>query len=371
MAVDAPPPEADRRDGARHPRETLQLFGQEAAERTFLDAYAAGRLHHAWLLTGPAGVGKATLAWRIARMLLRAGDGELAPDDLSVPADDPVARRVAALSEPRLALCRRPWDEKAKRCRTAITVDEVRKLKSFFGLSAADGGWRVAIVDAADELNVSAANALLKLLEEPPERTLFLLVGHQPAALLPTIRSRCRMLRLGKLAPMDLAQALAAQEIEADTADPALAELADGSVGEAVRLVTTGGAALYARLTALLSGSGALDRQEMTAIANLAGGRAGGEEARQILHLIQILVARLARHGVSGTPQPEAAKGEASVLAALAPDARTGRLWAETAQAIGARAERALAVNLDPSQVILDTFVEIDATVARVLRQAA
>jgi len=193
------PLEADRAPGAPHPRETAVLIGQEAAEREFLEARGAGRLHHAWLISGPRGVGKATLAWRIARFLLTTpvtADGR--PDASAPPAsldsdwNAPVARRVLALSEPRLFLLRRPWDAKAERLRQEITVDEVRKLRSFFGLSVADGGRRVVIVDAADEMNVNAANALLKLLEEPPANTVILLVSHQPSRLLPTIRSRCR-----------------------------------------------------------------------------------------------------------------------------------------------------------------------------------
>ena len=195
--------EPDRLPGAPHPRETAVLYGQAAAEAAFLEAAATGRLHHAWAITGPRGVGKATLAWRIARHLIA---GEAGPT-LDMAPDHPVFRQVAALAAPQLFLCRRPWDDKAERLRTAITVDEVRALKAFFQLSAADGGWRVAIVDAADELNGAAANALLKILEEPPANAVLLLVCHRPAALLPTLRSRCRELRCR---PLDAA-ALAAR----------------------------------------------------------------------------------------------------------------------------------------------------------------
>jgi DNA polymerase III subunit delta' len=174
------PREPDRVEGAPHPRETPQIFGQAAAEAAFLDAFRGARLHHGWLLTGPRGVGKATLAWRIARFLLAqptdgAGLSDAPPpaETLSVAPDHPVARRVAALSEGRLLLLRRAWDDKNGRLRTQITVDEARKLREFLGLSAPDGGWRAVIVDAADELNPSAANALLKLLEEPPARWCF------------------------------------------------------------------------------------------------------------------------------------------------------------------------------------------------------
>ncbi|MEO0914127.1 MAG: DNA polymerase III subunit delta', partial [Pseudomonadota bacterium] len=137
--VDEALPEADRLEGAPHPRHTASLYGQGAAEAAFLEAFASDRLHHGWLLTGPRGIGKATLAWRIARLLLEERDAGLfggPPETLAVPPDAPVFRQVAALAEPRLALCRRAWDEKTKRLKTALTVDEVRKLKSFFALSA-------------------------------------------------------------------------------------------------------------------------------------------------------------------------------------------------------------------------------------------
>jgi len=170
-------PEPDRIEGAAHPRHTTHLVGQNAAEAAFLKAHAAKRLHHAWLLTGPRGVGKATLAWRVARFLLTStpGDGDDNPaQTLDIQSDHPVAIRIAALSEPRLFLLRRGWDEKTERLKTVITVDEVRRLKGFFSLTAADGGRRVVIVDAADEMNNSAANALLKVLEEPPDGAVFL-----------------------------------------------------------------------------------------------------------------------------------------------------------------------------------------------------
>ena len=190
---DAPLPEPDRVDGAPHPRDTTTLVGQSHAEAGFLKAYTSGRLHHGWLITGPRGVGKATLAWRIARFLLAQpgddaasifGDATPAPTTLEVSPDHPVVRRMAALSEQRLFLLRRPWDEKSNRLKKETGVDEVRRLKSFFNLSATDGGRRVVIVDSADELTPNAANALLKLLEEPPTDATILLVSHQPSRLL-------------------------------------------------------------------------------------------------------------------------------------------------------------------------------------------
>lgn len=360
-------PEPDRVEGAPHPRETETLIGQDAAEAAFLDAFRIGRLHHGWLITGPRGVGKATLAWKIARFLLATPDdtgGMFAPpppETLAIPADHPVARRMAALSEGRLFLLRRPYDEKAARLKQEITVDEVRRMKSFFALSAADGGRRVAIIDTADDLNTSAANALLKLLEEPPSGVTIVMISHRPSGLLPTIRSRCRELRCATLSPEAMARALAAAGAETDN-PLALAELAGGSVGEAIRMTNLDGLKLYAGIVSLFSTLPRLDRSKALALAEVGGGR--GNEARfdLILTLIDLFLARLARAGTLGQCPPEATSGEASLIARLSPTPEAARLWADLAQTLGARARRGKAVNLDPAALLLDTVLKIDQT---------
>ena len=216
------PVESDRVPGAPHPRETRRLVGQDGAVAAFAGAAAAGRLHHGWLITGPRGTGKATLAWAIARWLL----AEAGTPDLSVPEDHPVARRLRALSEPRLHLVRRSIDDKG-RLRGEIVVEDIRKLLSFFHMSAAEGGRRIAIIDAADDMNTAAANAVLKMLEEPPEGAVLLLVAHQPARLLPTIRSRCRKLLLPPLPEDVVSDLLGRHQPDLPDADrAALARLA-------------------------------------------------------------------------------------------------------------------------------------------------
>lgn len=366
-------PEPDRVEGAPHPRETARLIGQGAAERAFLDVFNSGRLHHGWLLTGPRGVGKATLAWRIARFLLATpedtggglfGDAPVAPETLDIAPDHPVARRLLAGSEGRLFALRRAWDEEKKRLKTVITVDEVRRLKGFLSLSSADGGRRVVIVDAADEMNTSAANALLKLLEEPPAGVTILLVAHQPSGLLPTIRSRCRELRLVPLAPADLAEALTAAGSETEAAD-ALAALSGGSVGEAVRLVNLDGIEAYAQIVALFQGVPQLDRLAAARLADSAGGRAAEARFDLLLTLMDLFLSRLARAGVAGAPIPEAAAGEAALLARLSPAPLAGRAWAELHHSLGARVRHGRAVNLDPGALLLDMILKIDETAGR------
>ena len=363
-------PEPDRIEGAPHPRDTVRLLGQDAAEAAFLEAHSTGRLHHGWLLTGPRGVGKATLAWRIARFLLTHepdtggglfGDAPPAPHSLDVSPDHPVVRRMHAGAEPRLFLLRRAWDEEKKRLKTVITVDEVRRLKSFFQLSATDGGRRVAIVDAADDMNTAAANALLKLLEEPPPGVTLLLVSHQPSALLPTIRSRCRELRLTPLSPVDLATALANAGVEVENAE-ALAGLSGGSAGEAIRLANLDGLQIYSSLVSLFGTLPRLDRPAALKLADTAAQRGNDTRLDLLLTLMDIFLSRLARSGIMGPPTPEAATGESALFRRLSPHAQAARSWADAQATLGARARHGRAVNLDPTALLIDMILKIDQT---------
>lgn len=372
-------PEPDRVEGAPHPRETPQVFGQAAAEAAFLEAYSTGRLHHGWLLTGPRGVGKATLAWQIARFLLATpqveeggglfGDAPAMPTSLAVADTHPVARRMLSGAEPGLFVLRRGPNDKGDRLSAEIRVDEVRRLKSFLHLSAADGGRRVVIVDSADELNVAAANALLKLLEEPPAGATLLLISHQPSGLLPTIRSRCRELRLGQLGAGDLARALTqAGVVDADAG--ALGVLSGGSAGEAIRLANLDGLQTYARLIALFSTLPRLDRTAALTLTESAAQRGGGDAKLDLfLTLIDLFLARAARAGVVGAMGPEAAAGEGQLFARLSPDARAARAWADLQQTLGARARHGRAVNLDPATLLLDMILKIDQTAGQLALQ--
>ncbi|MDA7963035.1 DNA polymerase III subunit delta' [Ruegeria sp.] len=368
MSDDTPTP--DQAPGAPHPRETRALVGQDAAEQAFLSAFNSDRLHHGWLLTGPRGVGKATLAWRIARFLLAtppADEGGLfgapqPPETLDIDPNHPVAHRMLAGAEPGLAAITRSLNDQG-RLRNEIVVDDIRKLGKFFGLSSADGGRRVVIVDAADEMNVSAANALLKMLEEPPARTTLLLISHQPSRLLPTIRSRCRTLRLSPLSSDDMQAALAqAGAILPDQADH-LAALAAGSVGDAVRLINLGGLEIYAEFIAILGTLPRMDRQRALALAEAAAQRGAADKFELLLTLIDVALSRLALTGATGAPpSPEAAPNEAETLARLSATPQQARAWAEVAATITARARHGQAVNLDPAALVLDTVFKIQET---------
>ena len=228
--------EPDRLPGVQHPRHRAVLFGHDEAERAFLTAFSAGRLHHAWLLGGPEGIGKATLAYRVARYLLAFGVRPA--QTLAVDPQDRAARQVSALSHPNLVVLRRPAATDTKAAATAIPVDAVRRAQALFGATAADGGYRVCVVDSADDLTISSANALLKLIEEPPPRSIFLLVAHAPQRLLPTVRSRCRRLLLRPLLDPDLAAVIRSLPAPWGTCSDgdlaAAARVAEGSVRRAL-----------------------------------------------------------------------------------------------------------------------------------------
>ncbi|MBA7468167.1 hypothetical protein ES707_03408 [subsurface metagenome] len=255
----------------RHPRETSDLFGHREAETALLSAYRSARIPHAWLIGGAQGIGKATLAYRMARFVL-ANRHSQSPavqraQTLAVDPADHVARQVAAEAHGGLLVLERGLNDRGV-LRTVITVDETRETISFFGSTAAVEGWRVCIVDTVDELNPNAANALLKILEEPPQQSLFLLVSHAPARVLPTILSRCRKLPLRPLSTDDVVRA-AARAADKAADDPALLEAAkasEGSVSRALTLLGGDALKLQQRTAALLATLPKVDPRELHAL---------------------------------------------------------------------------------------------------------
>lgn len=240
------------------PRETTLLFGHAEAERALLEAYQSTRMPHAWLIGGPPGIGKATLAYRLARFVLAhpepASAVVQAATSLAVDANDPVARRIAAQAQADLLVLERHINEQTGKLYTVIRVDDVRRSVGFFGSTAGEGGWRIAIVDAIDDLQREGANALLKVLEEPPQRTLLLLISHSPGRELPTIRSRCRRLLLRPLETIDVERAVLAATGRPAGDDIAQAvAAAEGSVGRALRFLDGPALALRQRVLDLFA----------------------------------------------------------------------------------------------------------------------
>ncbi len=367
MSIEVPPP-SDQMHGVPHPREASDIFGQSAAEAEFLEAFNSRRLHHGWLLCGPKGIGKSTLAWRIARFLLATPiaehnsvfpDAETKCDSLFVPSDHPVATRISARSEPALFSIIRTYNEKTGRLRDQIVVDDVRQLSHFLTMSVADGGRRVVIVDSVDDMNTNAANALLKMLEEPPARTTLLLITHQPARLLPTIRSRVRELRLMPLSSDNMHHAFSQTGLEI-TETPALAELAGGSVGEAIQIANGDGVQMYALLLSIFSNEHGYDRQRALKLAESVGGRGAENRLTLLFNLINLFMSRVARTGAIGHPPAVAiTPEEASILRRLAPNKNKSQQWASAAQEILERTSHGRAVNLDPVALVLDTVFKL------------
>ena len=260
------------------PRETTVLFGHQDEERALLDSYKSGRIAHAWLIGGPPGIGKATLAFRLARFVLAHPDPG-APEvqnatSLAVDPDNPVARRMAAQAQGDLLVLERSLNEQTGKLYTVIRVDDVRRTISFFGSTAGEGGWRIAIVDAVDDLQREGANALLKVLEEPPQRSLLLLVSHSPGRELPTLRSRCRRLLLRPLETADVTRAVtAATGLDADSPEVRQATAAaEGSVGRALGLLDGAAIALRQRMQDLFAQLPDPDPRALHALGEAIGG---------------------------------------------------------------------------------------------------
>lgn len=358
-----PLPEADRQEGLPHPRETKTLFGHAAAEAELAEALAGGRMHHGWLLAGPHGIGKATLAYRFARAaLMHESERSRAPGHLDVPDDASVSRQVRALSHPGLLVLRRPYDLKAKRFATSIPIDEVRRLRAFLGHRAAQDNWRVVIVDEANELNVNAANALLKSLEEPPPHTVFFLLSSAPGRLLPTIRSRCRVLTLQPLSNADLrnaaTQALqaAGEDAPGDADWPALERLAEGSAGRLLGLWHAGGLDLNDRIGKLLSNLPRIDWRLVHALSDELQPVAAQPRFELFYELLLNALSRLIRAQTTGEGTPQEQELAARLIG-------PGRLatFAALWERVGRDKGEALALNLDRKSLILQTVAGLAA----------
>ncbi|MBS0224220.1 MAG: DNA polymerase III subunit delta' [Proteobacteria bacterium] len=343
-----------------------RLIGHEAAERTMLTAQKSGRLHHAWLITGPRGIGKATLAWRFARFLLAGQQGGLfagTTDGLDVAADAPGRALVDARSHPDLFHLRRSLNPDTGRIRAEISVDDVRGLGEFMHMTPAMGAWRVAIVDAADEMNRNAANAVLKVLEEPPPNAVLLIVAHAPGRLLPTIRSRCRRLPLHPLSKETVVRLVGeyAPSVPQEERE-ALAGLADGSVGRALELASAGSLGLYRDMMEVLATLPDLDMARLHGFAERFARR--GEEAnadwRSLNYLLDGWLKELARWAAVGEERAAIVAAERGLQARLLAAASLDR-WMEAWEKVAHLLSRTDAVNLDRKQAVLVSFLALQS----------
>ena len=360
-----------------HPRLTTELFGHEAAERLFLEAVNQERIHHGWLITGPKGIGKATFAWQLAKFLLSRNPGTAAGSDarlfgeeaapeyqtLFLGENDVVSSQVAAGGHGGLLLVERSLNESTGKMRKEIVIGDVRKLTKFFTQTASEGGWRVAIVDAADEMNANAANALLKILEEPPEKSIILLIAHSPGKLLPTIRSRCRALPLMPLQNDSVRAVLAARFPEIDIAElDAASAMAAGAPGKAIELVSKAGTELYRQMASTLVGLPVVDMTHVHALAGKLGTVKADAEYRLFTEMFMAWLQRLIRQSVTGEATQDVMEGESEQISRISAMARVDQ-WLELWDKVSHLISRADAVNLDRKQVIVTLFASLKATV--------
>jgi DNA polymerase-3 subunit delta' len=345
-------PESDRVEGAPHPRETQHLFGQARAEAELLASFRARRLHHAWLLGGPEGTGKATLAWRFARFLLANPDpgsqAVLDAIDLSVPSRHPASSSIASGAPGDVAVLRRAWNEKTGKFYSEIRVDEVRRASGLFRQAARAGGYRICILDSAEDLNRNSANALLKLIEEPPSRSLFLVIAHHPAQVMATLRSRCRLLALEPLGLDHATAALAGLGPPWSTAEPDVLEQAARraahSVKGALHFLGADRLALDRDTARLLARLPDVDWRDLHRLADRIG---TDDDDFELLvgAVLEWLHGRLdAGAGLDET--------EARNLRRLAP-------LAEVWEKIRRSARDTLALNLDKKSFLFSTFAEL------------
>lgn len=360
---------AEDRDEVPSPRANPYFVGHADAEAALLAAWQSGRLPHGWLVTGPRGVGKATLAFRFAKFLLAGGAGGQglfggAPADLAVDPEHPAARLVASGGHSDLLTIERGYDDKGK-LRGEIVVKDVRELGGFLHLTPGFGGWRIVVIDSADEMNRHAANAVLKLLEEPPRQALLLLVSHAPGGLLPTIRSRCRRLALGPLADREVAALLARYRPGLEPADTELlVRLAGGSIGRALALSDETGLTLCREVGELLQSLPALDVARLHAQADKFGRATGADAFRTAGELVGDWLARLVRAAATGEPPVERMPGEAAHMRRLLGAARLDQwvaLWEKVTRLIAGADE----ADLDRRQLWISALLAIEGQTRR------
>jgi len=321
---------------------------------------------HAWLLAGPGGIGKATLAHRLAKFVAihpdcRA-DAVIGAENLDVADDHAIARRIRSGAFPDLIeISAQTSETAAGRGRPVIKVDAIHSGLGRLATTPGAGGWRIVIVDAADDMNASAANAILKRLEEPPAKTVFLLISHAPGQLLPTIRSRCRRLDLTLLGEADLRGALG--EARRGSGDNSIGDeiiaLAGGSAGEALRLVDEGGAELAAELMGLIGSLPKLDLVRAHKLANRLTGQKADAEFRLFCELLLDWLAQAVRAAETGRPGKFAAFEPEGGFAffQLRPLAPWATLWENLNEALG----RTLGLNLDRKQFLMNTFFALES----------
>ncbi len=363
--------------GLPRPSETSELFGHDDAEQVVLEAWTSGRMPHAWLITGPSGIGKSTFAYRIAKFVLSGGEpsgvaglfaAESAPvTSLAVDPENRAARLVASNGHPDLRILRRTLNDRGV-LSSVIRIEDVRAFIDRVRMRPSLDGWRVAIVDEAEKMNRSSENALLKVLEEPPRNTLILIVSNSLNAMLPTTRSRCRLLALSPLKDGVVRELLTRSEQVSDQGDiEILVRLSEGSIGRALDLAVAGGAVLYREIGSLLARMPQLDVEDLHTLSGKLARRPKEGEADSFITAASLILRWIDRsiRGASGIESVEQGAGRPEWARRIGIEEAFRR---RTGFERLVRLESAL--NLDRKQVLLDglnglaTGIGLDPNVA-------
>ena len=362
---------SDKIAGAPHPMLANEIIGHSSQKLSFLSSFASNRLHQCWLLAGDMGIGKASFAWLIAKFLLTT---KYQPADLKIdlsktninsilePQSGSTLNRIISGSEQRVYVVRRGYNEKRKAFFKNISIEDVRKLQSYCSLSIADGGKRIIIIDTADDLNKSSSNALLKLLEEPPKNTIFLLISHQPNLLVPTLKSRCQKLSFSNLDQTDLGAVLTAIGCKIEPSDEvSLSVLSKGSAGAACRLINSNCINLYRDILNIASSLPNLNTNKILQLSQNYFAKAKPSEFEIFIEMMQHFFSRLCKTGVMQKPVlPSVTDNEAKIMKSLCPNLKSARLWSDVANISLAKLNKGYLLNIDIESLILDAFIYLE-----------
>ena len=370
---------SDKIAGAPHPMLANEIIGHSSQKLSFLSSFASNRLPQCWLLAGDMGIGKASFAWLIAKFLLTT---KYQPADLKVdlnesninsilePLSGSTLNRIVSGSEQRVYIVRRGYNEKRKAFFKNISIEDVRKLQSYCSLSIADGGKRIIIIDTADDLNKSSSNALLKLLEEPPKNTIFLLISHQPNLLVPTLKSRCQKLSFSNLDQTDLGAVLTAIGCKIEPSDQvSLSILSKGSAGAACRLLNSNCINLYSDILNISSSLPNLNTNKILQLSQNYFAKAKPGEFEIFLEMMQHFFSRLCKTGAMQKPVlPSVTENEAKIMKNLCPNLKSAHLWSEAANITLAKLNKGYLLNIDIESLILDAFIYLEKSYQTIYR---
>ncbi len=362
---------SDKIAGAPHPMLTNKIIGHSSQKLNFLNSFASNRLPQCWLLVGERGVGKASFAWLVAKFLLTT---KYEPSDLKIdlnksninsilePQNGGTLNRIISGSEQRVYIVRRGYNEKRKEFFKQISIEDVRNLQSYCSLSMADGGKRVIIIDTADDLNKSSSNALLKLLEEPPKNTIFLLISHQPNLLLPTFTSRCQKLSFSSLDQTEIGAVLTSIGCEVEPSDEvSISILSNGSAGTACRLINSNCINLYRDILNLVSSLPNLNVNGTLQLSQNYFANARSNEFEIFIEIMQQFFSRLCKTGAMQKPLlPSVTDNEANIMKNLCPSLKSAHLWSEAANITLAKLNKGYLLNIDIESLILDAFIYLE-----------